>query len=68
MTAGLAMVRQGAPLTLGSQPYPHLVLAQYLAGRWDDALLSCDQAFSAAAIHVRRYELPVPLQNLMLGG
>ena len=59
ITAALTMVRQGAPLTLGSQPYPNLVLAQYLAGRWDDALLSVEQAFSAATIRLRRYELPL---------
>jgi ATP/maltotriose-dependent transcriptional regulator MalT len=35
------------------------VLAQYLAGRWDDALLSVEQAFSAATIRLRRYELPL---------
>jgi len=34
----------GAPLTLGLQSYAHLVLAQYLVGRWDDALLVCEQA------------------------
>jgi DNA-binding CsgD family transcriptional regulator len=59
MTAGLAMVRRGAPLALGLQPYAYLALAQYLAGRWDDALLTCEQAFSAAAIRSRRYELPL---------
>ena len=59
ITAALTMVRQGAPLTLGSQPYPNLVLAQYLAGRWDDALLGVEQAFSAATIRLRRYELPL---------
>ena len=59
MTAGLAMVRAGAPLTLGLPPYAYLVLAQYLAGSWDDALLTCEQAFSAAAIRSRRSELPL---------
>jgi len=59
MTAGLKMVRRGAPLTLGLQPYAYLALAQYLAGGWDDALLTCEQAFSAAAIRSRRSEVPL---------
>jgi ATP/maltotriose-dependent transcriptional regulator MalT len=59
MAAALKMVRGGAPLTLGLQPYAYLVLAQYLAGSWDDALLTCEQAFSVAAIRSRRYELPL---------
>jgi DNA-binding CsgD family transcriptional regulator len=59
MTAALNMVRRGAPLTLGLQPYAYLALAQYLAGHWDDALLTCEQAFSAAAIRSRRYEVPL---------
>jgi len=59
MTTALKMVRGGAPLTLGLQPYAYLALAQYLGGHWDDALLTCEQAFSAAAIRSRRYELPM---------
>jgi len=59
MTAGLAMVRRGAPLTLGLQPYAYLVLAQYVAGSWDDALLTCEQTFSVAAIRSRHYEEPL---------
>ncbi|HEV3295816.1 MAG TPA: AAA family ATPase [Streptosporangiaceae bacterium] len=59
MTTALKMVRGGAPLNLGLQPYAYQALAQYLAGRWDDALLTCEQAFSAAAIRSRRYELPL---------
>jgi ATP/maltotriose-dependent transcriptional regulator MalT len=59
MTTALKMVRGGAPLTLGLQPYAYLALAQYLAGGWDDALLTCEHAFSAAAIRSRRYELPL---------
>jgi ATP/maltotriose-dependent transcriptional regulator MalT len=59
MTAGLTMVRGGAPLTLGLHPYAHLALAQYLAGRWDDALLTCEQAMSVAAIRPRRAQLPL---------
>jgi DNA-binding CsgD family transcriptional regulator/tetratricopeptide (TPR) repeat protein len=59
MTSGLKQARRGAPFTLGLQPYVYLVLAQYLAGRWDDVLLTCEQAFSAASIRSRRYELPL---------
>jgi DNA-binding CsgD family transcriptional regulator len=59
MSTALKMVRRGAPLNLGLQPYAYLTLAQYLAGGWDDALLTCEQAFSAAAIRSRRYELPL---------
>ena len=59
MTAGLTLVRRGAPLTLGLHPYAYLALAQYLAGSWDDALLTCEQAFSAAAIRSRRSQLPL---------
>jgi DNA-binding CsgD family transcriptional regulator len=59
MRAGAAMVREGALFTLGLHPYVYLTLAQYLAGYWDDALLTSEQAFSAAAIRSRRYELPL---------
>ena len=34
------MVRQGATFTLGLRAYFYLALAQYLAGAWDDALLT----------------------------
>ena len=57
--ASHALAGQPRPLTLGLQPCAYLVLAQYLAGAWDDALLTCEQAFSAAAIRSRRYELPL---------
>jgi ATP/maltotriose-dependent transcriptional regulator MalT len=52
-------VRRGATLTLGLRAYFYLALAQYLAGEWDDVLLSANQGFSAMAIHFRRYELPL---------
>ena len=39
--------------------YCYLALAQYLAGAWDDVLLTAELGFSAAAIHSRRYELPL---------
>src|SRR5580658_2636613 len=59
MTASLRLARRGATLTLGLRAYFYLALAQYLAGAWDDVLLTSEQGFSAAAIHVRRYELPL---------
>jgi hypothetical protein len=46
-------------VTLGLRAYFYLALAQYLAGEWDDVLLTAEQGFSAAAIHTRRYELPL---------
>jgi ATP/maltotriose-dependent transcriptional regulator MalT len=59
MTASLKLARRGATLTLGLRAYFYLALAQYLAGMWDDVLLTAEQGFSAAAIHSRRYELPL---------
>jgi DNA-binding CsgD family transcriptional regulator len=59
MTASMKMARQGATLTLGLRACCYLALAQYLAGAWDDVLLTAEQGFSAAAIHSRRYELPL---------
>ncbi len=59
LTATLRLARQGATLTLGLRAYFYLALAQYLAGAWDDVLLAAEQGFSAAAIHSRRYELPL---------
>jgi DNA-binding CsgD family transcriptional regulator len=59
MTASLKMVRQGATLALGHRTYGFLALAHYLAGDWDDALLTAEQGFSAAAIHPYRHELPL---------
>jgi DNA-binding CsgD family transcriptional regulator len=59
LTASLKLARQGATLTLGLRAYFYLALAQYLAGGWDDVLLTAEQGFSAAAIHSRRYELPL---------
>ena len=59
MTASLKMVRQGAALTLGLRAYFYVALAQYLAGQWDDVLLTAEQGFSAATIHSRRFELPL---------
>ena len=59
MTASLKMVRRGATLALGQRTYGFLALAQYLAGEWDDALLTADQGLSAAVIHAYRHELPL---------
>jgi DNA-binding CsgD family transcriptional regulator len=59
LAASLKLARQGATLTLGLRAYVYLALAQYLAGSWDDVLLTAEQGFSAAAIHVGRHELPL---------
>jgi DNA-binding CsgD family transcriptional regulator len=59
MVAGLAMVRKGVTVTLGLRPYGYLALAQYLAGAWDDALITADQGLSVAATRPRRPELPL---------
>jgi tetratricopeptide (TPR) repeat protein len=59
MTASMKMAREGATLTLGLRACCYLALAQYLTGAWDDVLLTAEQGFSAAAIHSRRYELPL---------
>jgi ATP/maltotriose-dependent transcriptional regulator MalT len=59
LTAVLALVRRGATLTLGLRAYFYLAMAQYLAGSWDDVLLTAEQGFSAAAIHSRQFELPI---------
>jgi DNA-binding CsgD family transcriptional regulator len=59
MTASLKMVRRGATLALGQRAYGFLALAYYLAGQWDDALLTVEQGLSATAIHPYRHELPL---------
>ena len=59
LTGSLRLARRGATLTLGVRAYFWLALAQYLAGAWDDVLLTAEQGFSAAAIHSRRFELPL---------
>jgi len=59
MTASFRLVRRGAILNMGLRTYCYLALAQYLAGEWDDVLLTAEQWLSAAAIHTRRYELPM---------
>ena len=59
LSASVRMVRNGASFTLGLRAYFYLALAQYLAGAWDDVLLTSEQGFSAAAIHSRRFDLPL---------
>jgi len=59
LTASLKLARKGATLTWGLRAYCYLALAQYLAGTWDEVLLTAEQGFSAASIHGRRFELPM---------
>src|SRR6202044_1906289 len=59
MPASLRLARRGATFTLGLRGYSYLALAQYLAGAWDDAILTAEQGFSAAAIPPRQCELPL---------
>jgi DNA-binding CsgD family transcriptional regulator len=59
LAASVSLARRGATLTLGLRAYFYLALAQYLAGEWDDVLLTAEQGLSASAIHGRRYELPL---------
>ena len=59
LTASLRMVRRGATVTAGLRAYFYLALAQYLACAWDDVLLTAEQGLSAAAIHSRRFDLPL---------
>ena len=59
LTASLRLARRGATVTLGLRAHCFLMLAQYLAGAWDDVLLTAEQGFSAAGVHSHRYELPL---------
>jgi len=59
MTTSLKMVRRGAAFAVGLRPYGYLTLAQYVAGAWDDALLTAGQGQSAAAISPLRFDLPL---------
>jgi len=59
LTASLRLSRRGATLVLGLRACCYLALAQYLAGEWDDVLLTSEQGFSAAMIRSRHYELPM---------
>ncbi len=59
LTASLELARRGATLTTGLRAYCYLALAQYLAGAWDDVLLTAERGLSAAAIRARHYALPL---------
>ncbi|MBV9207097.1 MAG: hypothetical protein JO037_17260, partial [Actinobacteria bacterium] len=59
LTASLKLIRRGATLALGRRAYFYLALAQYLAGSWDDVLLTAEQGFSAAALRGRRHDMPL---------
>jgi ATP/maltotriose-dependent transcriptional regulator MalT len=59
LRTSVTMVNRGAPPTFGLRAYFLLALAQYLAGHWDDVLLTAEQGLSAAAILHRRFELPL---------
>ena len=59
LAASLRLVPRGDTFILGRRAYCYLALAQYLAGAWDDALFTAEQALSGAASHSRRYELPL---------
>ena len=59
LRASLKLARRGATLIQGLRAYSYLALAQYLAGDWNDAVLTGEQGFSAAAIRARRYDLPL---------
>jgi DNA-binding CsgD family transcriptional regulator len=59
LRASLKLARRGAALIQGLRAYCYLAMAQYLAGAWDDVLLTAEQGFSAATVHSRRNELPL---------
>jgi len=59
LRASLELARRGAALIQGLRAYCYLAMAQYLAGAWDDVLLTAEQGVSAAAVHSRRNELPL---------
>jgi DNA-binding CsgD family transcriptional regulator len=59
LTTSLKLARRGATLVVGRQAYFYLALAQYLAGAWDDVLLTAEQGFSAASLHARRHDQPL---------
>jgi len=59
LAASLKLARRGATLVVARRAYFFLALAQYLAGAWDDVLLTAEQGLSAAAIHPRYYDLPM---------
>ena len=59
LSASVRLSRRAATVVMGLRAYVYLTLALYLAGKWDDALLTTGQGFSAAAIQARHHELPL---------
>ena len=59
LSASVRLARRAAGVVTGLRAYVYLTLALYLAGKWDDALLTTGQGFSAAAIQARQHELPL---------
>jgi len=59
LAASLKLVRRGAAHVFARRAYCYLALAQYLAGQWDDVLLTAEQGLSAAVIHPRSFDLPL---------
>ena len=55
LSASVRLARRAATVAMGLRAYVYLALAQYLAGKWDDALLTAEQGFSAAAIQARHH-------------
>ena len=56
LSASVRLTRRAAAVVTGLRAYVYLTLALYLARKWDDALLTTGQGFSAAAIQARQYE------------
>ena len=59
LSASVRLAHRAATVVMGLRAYVYLTLALYLAGKWDDALLTTGQGFSAAAIQARHHELPL---------
>ena len=59
LSASIRLAHRAATVVMGLRAYVYLTLALYLAGKWDDALLTTGQGFSAAAIQTRHHELPL---------
>jgi DNA-binding CsgD family transcriptional regulator len=59
IAGALLRVRKGATITSGLRVYGYLAVVQFLAGKWDDALITAEQGFSLATIRPRRPELPL---------
>ncbi len=59
LSASHRLVRKGAAFTTGVRAHFYLSLAQYLAGAWDDAVLTAEQGLMAAAVRPHPYDLPL---------